>query len=369
MPSLEYRGRRRDGTHAWRVIEYVQGRKMTRTFHTPTDSKRSAERKSRKILVEMAEEIEARGKRAGSVAELVDAWMAIHRRDKSPSTLASYQRHSSHLVARLGTEQVVALEGKHLDAWYNDLLDDGWSPANVHHLHRVVRAVLNFGAKKRRQHSPALDEVTLPKLDRTEIQLPTPAAVDALVSSTTGEWGRCVRLLREVGMRRGEVVGLLWDDVHGETMVVRHSVLDVKGGGVHVKAPKGGRAREVWLSDAAQAVLDEQWRAKRPGESPWIFPGWVRDPSGRTPRSPGSVSTMWRKHCEAVGVSMRLHDLRHAWATENLAAGVPLHVVSAQLGHAQVSTTLNIYGHANDEGRAALARAMNRPRTVELPAP
>jgi len=61
---------------------------------------------------------------------------------------------------------------------------------------------------------------------------------------------------------------------------------------------------------------------------------------------------MWGRHRAAHDAdSVRLHDLRHWYATTALEGGVPLSSVSAQLGHAQTSTTANIYAHATDAGR------------------
>lgn len=68
---------------------------------------------------------------------------------------------------------------------------------------------------------------------------------------------------------------------------------------------------------------------------------------------------------------MRLHDLRHFMATELLAAGVPLAVVSERLGHAKTSTTLDIYTHSSEAGDAHAARVTGAllPRRDEGPPP
>ena len=65
--------------------------------------------------------------------------------------------------------------------------------------------------------------------------------------------------------------------------------------------------------------------------------------------------------CARLGVSgVRLHDLRHAHATQLLAAGVPIRTVSGRLGHANASTTLNVYAHWVEESDDAAADTMSR---------
>lgn len=373
MASIEYRGTIKDGRHRWRVVDRIAGRKVYRTFYTQSPSKRTAEKASRPVLAELAKsEAELRAAR-GSVAELTEDWYRLKVRDRSPTTLRSYRRHADRLIARYGTMQVGALEGKHLDEWYHELLDAGWSSNNVHHLHRVVRAVLTFGRKKRKLVSTAIDEVSLPEFRRHEISPPTPAALRVLLAGVDGEWGRVVRLLAATGLRRGEVVGLQWADVEPSVLKVQRAVVDLKGGGVLVKEPKGKRSRTVHLTGVAAQVLAEQWAERRPVESPWVFPSWRADPSGRVPRSPSSVSTQWQRHRDRMGApTVRLHDLRHAFATIALDAGASPAAVSAQLGHAQVSTTMNIYASATSEGAEQVVNAIDRalgPASGESSAP
>jgi integrase len=70
------------------------------------------------------------------------------------------------------------------------------------------------------------------------------------------------------------------------------------------------------------------------------------DPEGRTPWRPGYVTAAFCRLRNELGMrSLRLHDLRHASASFLLAGGVDVKTVSVRLGHAQTSTTLDIYAH------------------------
>lgn len=90
--------------------------------------------------------------------------------------------------------------------------------------------------------------------------------------------------------------------------------------------------------------------------------------AGGTPFPPDTFSGLWRRVREAVGVTVRLNDLRHSSATIMLAAGVPAHLVSSRLGHATAGFTLSTYAHAlpgQQEAAAEALAAMLNPTAVK----
>jgi integrase len=69
-------------------------------------------------------------------------------------------------------------------------------------------------------------------------------------------------------------------------------------------------------------------------------------PDGAAPWRPNRVTLAFRRLSDGLGINgVRLHDLRHFAATQLLAAGVPVKTVATRLGHANASTTLNVYAH------------------------
>ena len=141
-----------------------------------------------------------------------------------------------------------------------------------------------------------------------------------------------IRLLLLTGARVGEICGLRWADIQGDTLRLRDS--------------KTG-PRTVWLSDAAVAVLATH-RERDGCESPWVFPGRHGGARSR------ELST-WRLVRRRAGVQdVRLHDLRHTFASHAAMAGVPLPVLSRLLGHASIAMTMR-YAHVGDRETAAAA--------------
>ena len=153
-------------------------------------------------------------------------------------------------------------------------------------------------------------------------------------------------------MRRGEVLGLRWSDVNLD--VARVSVvrtLVVVGHEVLVSEPKTAKGRRsVALDPATVAALRNHRRAQRKerlsfGEG-WNDEQLVFTLEDGTRIHPTRFSAWFSQHARRAGLPViRLHDLRHSYATAALSAGIPAKAVSERLGHANVSITLDTYSH------------------------
>ena len=140
-----------------------------------------------------------------------------------------------------------------------------------------------------------------------------------------------VRLLLATGCRRNEIVRLQWREVDGAVL----NLADGKTG-----------PRRVFLNAQARAVLGRQPRT----ESPYVFPS-ASDPA----RPIGKNLPLWYEARKRAGIEdVRLHDLRHTFASHAVMQGVPLPVVARLLGHRNVQMTLR-YAHVADKDVEAAA--------------
>jgi integrase len=119
--------------------------------------------------------------------------------------------------------------------------------------------------------------------------------------------------------------------------------------------PKYGSERVVYLPEQLVTLLSEHVATYRPDGEPgrWLF----ADLGGR-PLHNNAVTYRWRQTRKAAGVPrIRLHDLRHFYASGLIAAGCDVVTVQRALGHSSATTTLNTYSHlwltAEDRTRAA----------------
>ncbi|NLE78607.1 MAG: site-specific integrase, partial [Rhodococcus sp.] len=173
---------------------------------------------------------------------------------------------------------------------------------------------------------------------------------DFLAGITEHRMYPTIYLAASTGMRRGEVLGIRWEDIDldGLRLSVRNSVLNVAYA-IEISEVKTDTSRRtVDLEPRTVGVL-KAWRRTqleervalgiRPADDSLVF----ADPDG-TPIHPDLYSQTFDRLVAAADVPrIRLHDLRHTHATILLKEGVPAKVVSERLGHANVAFTMSVY--------------------------
>lgn len=138
-----------------------------------------------------------------------------------------------------------------------------------------------------------------------------------------------IRLLMLTGCRKSEILTLRWTDV------------DLEAGVLYLADAKSG-PRTVQLAPTAARVLEALPRRK---DSPWVFPGNDRD--GRF--SGDGLDHIWQTTRAKAGLEdVRLHDLRHSYASRALALGEGLPIIGRLLGHSDIETT-SLYAHLPDD--------------------
>lgn len=171
-----------------------------------------------------------------------------------------------------------------------------------------------------------------------------------------------------LGLRRGEIFGLLWDDIdfEEETLTVRHSLQRV-GGQLTLVTPKTRTSeRTLPLLELIATVLKEhqarqQAEREAAGEN-WQDTGFVFTTTIGTAFEPDNLRRSWEPLREALGLAeVRFHDIRHTCVTLLLNAKVPPHIVREIAGHSAIDVTMEIYAHASlEDKRAALQKLVDR---------
>ena len=157
------------------------------------------------------------------------------------------------------------------------------------------------------------------------------------------------------GLRRGELLGLKWEDIdflHGDLRVKRQ-IARIDGEIVEAPLKTKNAYRTLPLSEDMVHVLQSQ--KQKAGNSPWVFPS----PTGG-PISPDSVLHMLHRVLKRAGLpKVRFHDLRHTFATLALQNGVDVKTVSGMLGHFSAGFTLDTYAHVTTSAKREAAQTMS----------
>lgn len=157
--------------------------------------------------------------------------------------------------------------------------------------------------------------------------------------------------LATTGMRRGELLVLTWDDVDLDrrSITIRKALVVVTNV-PEIGPTKTGRSRLIELDTRTVAAL-RSWRSRQAREHLLVGNGYKDDGlvfthlDGRW-YHPERFSREFDRAVERHGLDrIRLHDLRHTWATLALEAGVHVKVVSERLGHSSIVVTLDTYSH------------------------
>ena len=253
------------------------------------------------------------------------------------------------------------------------------SPSTIRRVHAVLRSALNTAVKRRLiPYSPAEHIELAPENPKR----PKPWTVSEsqlfLDRVATDRLAPLYELMLTTGLRRGEAIGLRWEDVdlEGSALFVIQQITEVHGHPV-VGTPKTKRgARLVPLDGETVSMLRRHREAQELERVAW-GPAWneaglvfTRE-DGRLLRPEYAT-----RHFQALAAEMglpaiRLHDLRHTHASLALAAGVEMKVVSERLGHSQISVTADLYTHVSrGVGQAAADQIASvlRGRHRTLPA-
>ena len=302
-------------------------------------------------------------------------WLPAVRRQLAESTLDSYERNCRHhIIPALGGIQLQALDGAHLNRFYATLLETGrkrgnqspgLKPRTVRYIHTIVHSALDDAVKWRRVTLNAADQATPPSAKSAkapEMATWTGPELATFLERTDGDrYGYAWAFLALTGCRRGEALGLRWSDVDldASSAAIRQQVIPLpKSSGTGreariVSGTKGGDARVIELDQRTVTTL-RTWKARQAQERLLIGGGYddhglvFPRPDGR-PFHPEAFSKTFDRRVRQAAFAdlptIRLHDLRHTWATLALEAGVDVAVVSKQLGHSSPVITWGTYQH------------------------
>jgi integrase len=191
-----------------------------------------------------------------------------------------------------------------------------------------------------------------PEVKRQPLTVPEAADINRLIDAADGWLHTAIALAASTGMRRGEVLALQWQalDLEKRAASVRLAMVNA-GRAISFESPKTPRSRrDVSLPAGTVAVLrkvrqDQLERRLLLGQE-WQPTDLVVERGDGGPIHPDLFSTRFARLAAKVGLpGVRLHDLRHAYASQLLRANVHPKVVSDQLGHASVAFTLDVYSH------------------------
>jgi integrase len=268
-------------------------------------------------------------------AVTLDAWIGewMPTRPVRPYTLAKdLERYGKHIKPWLGPLPLVKITPYQVQKWLTALAQVA-NPPTVKKAHTLLQTALGVrGAigDQRLAVNPCVI-VRPPTYSSVEWQLLTSPQIDLLLEHTTERWRPLLIVLADTGVRWSEMAALTRADYNPlrRELLIRRS-LDRQG---QVQPTKNRRNRAVPLPGRAVTTLNLLAEGLDTDQRLFTAPrGGPLAPSNFTNR-------VWKPACEKTGVTARIHDLRHSYASRMLAGGATLAEVRDLLGHSSITVT------------------------------
>lgn len=331
----------------WEIDAHVtlpNGKTVRLRRKSPISTKTAAREYEQQAIKDLlADHAAGRKGRAPKFAAFVDEYLRHAAAENRASTyLAAQQICRDHLCPALGRLPLDEIDEEQIDRLRASLLL-ARSAQTARNVLSILRRILSLAVEwGRLARAPKVRMPRVPPADFDHLSIEETAQLLAGAREATPEWADLFLLAARTGMRAGELRGLQWADVDlgSHRLTVRRSVV-----GDRVQPPKGGRVRH--LSLPADAVEMLRARRKGAGRGLWVFT-FAGDPV-----SLSAIGRALRRACQAAGVrEVHPHVLRHSYASQMVALGVPLRVVQQLLGHSSITTTER-YAHLSPGAEAA----------------
>lgn len=293
--------------------------------------------------------------------EYLDYWIENHAKPNTAvRTLEGYNYIvQQHLKPTLGNVKIAHLLPSHLQEYYSQKLADeeqnkkGLSAQSVKHHHRLIHKALKDAVKWQFIGRNVAEAVTPPKVKKVEMKIWNAEQVKIFLNAAKESVYYPVYLTAiHTGMRRGEVLGLRWQDVDfdDDKIYVRQALQEVKKVGLTFKEPKSGKSRSITIPAFLKKELKKVYKQNL--ENKLSFGQLYNDfdlifsQKNGKPIQPTELARNYRKCVEKSCLPyIRFHDLRHTHATILFKLGEHPKQVSERLGHSTIGITLDTYTH------------------------
>lgn len=336
------------GSGVWWIFINHQGIRKSKKIGTDEKIARAAAEKIKARLTLGDLNIEQVNAKCPTLKEYAEMWLSLPH-ERKESTTENYKRYlRDHFYPQIGNMRVDKIGRKDLKLLFDKIAMKGVALSSCRTIKIPLSGVLDHAVESELIEVNHLRHIKFGKnktkyavdpLTEKEVVL----LLDEMPNFRNGVFYPPLLCLLRTGMRIGELQALMWADVDFENRLIDINKTWLRGNVTSTKTDKTRKAdMSKQLNDVLRELKQSQWKKYAGRDVPkWVFAG-----------SRGNVLCLHvfrnalNQCLEAAGLRhIRIHGLRHTYATIRLLKGHNIGDVSYQLGHSNISTTYDIYTH------------------------
>ena len=321
--------------------------------------------------IEERKRMQAEEERKPTFNRYVEIFMNEKAATFAPGTLENYRNVLRKASAVFGDMKMEDIDFLKVKQYIIDLQNNGTNDFNgkplahktiikhyivLHALfeNAVENEILQFSPMQNmKRPKPRKDEIAKEAIVYTESEIQN---IIECLNQEPLKWKALIMFAIDSGCRRGEIIGLKWEEIDfktGKVNICRNAQY-TSGKGTYISTPKNGKSRVIYLNTPALKVLAE-WKRKQAflhfaqGLPNNGFCFTQDNGEMMNPQAPTSYLTRFGKKYNLPGIHP--HALRHTMATISIVNGADIVSISKKLGHSNTSITLDVYSHANEEAQ------------------
>ena len=269
--------------------------------------------------------------------EASDLWWDAEVEYLSPSTVRGYKCATDRIKALWCNRNIKEIATSEINGFLLDLAKKGMAKKTVKNHKIIINRIFHFAVVQGYCEQNPAREAELPRNLSQTIRRPAPVSEEEIIKQSADVWF-LPYLALATGMRKGELLGLMWQDIDLEKnlIYVRRSVWYSPA--PTIKAPKtDAGVRSIPII----GPLREELEKRKGNPKHFVF-------GGKDPMTDKAYRYAYQKYKKQTGITATAHQLRKSYATMAVDANVPPDVLKSIIGHRDIATTLNIYAEVRD---------------------
>jgi integrase len=291
-------------------------------------------------------EAQQKGRTFGEVA---DKWWSEAIENLAYQTVRGYTSSYERAVAEFGEQNIDSIQPKDIQLMFKRMALQDYAQKTIANQRIVLNQVFNYAiVEGELQYNPCTS-VKIPKGCKKTVREAATTSDEEKILRSEHEWLFPLFALL-TGLRKGEILALQWEDINFEenTITVNKSI-EYKGNIPCVKPPKTESGTRI------VPLLQMLSNRLKKGGRGYVF----SEDGGKSPYRKKRYDLLWRDYSKEVGITCTAHQLRHSYATVAVEEDVNPKDLQNALGHADISTTMNIYAMARKKSVEKVAEKLN----------